>query len=150
MAGAPRWVSTALRYLVAIVLVLLVLQYLLGIYTNVYGVGVNADGKYSENSSGPALDWHYNVGFLLGILGIVLIVLAALSRTGRLVGQAVGLFVWVLVAGVEGMMFVRSNDPLQSLIMAFAFLLAFGTGMGMLLSLFRSPGGWMRPAGPPA
>jgi hypothetical protein len=136
MGPAPRWPSTALRYVVPAVLLLLVAQYLLGLWTNLYAPAAG----FTSNSSSPSLDWHYNLGFILGILGILCIVLAGLSRQLPLVALAVVGFVGILVAGLAGGSFVSStpNPPEESLLMGAMFLLAFVANVGLASAT------WMR------
>ena len=137
MTAPPQWPTHALRFLAPVLLLLLVAQYLLGLWTNLYAPSTG----FTSSSSSPSLDWHYNLGYLLGVLGILAIVFAALSRQAPLIGTAVGFFLSVLLAGVAGMAFVRTdaNPPLYSLEMGLLFLFAFGAAMGLAVRT------WMRP-----
>ncbi|HZY71457.1 MAG TPA: hypothetical protein VFF67_10840 [Thermoplasmata archaeon] len=122
-----KWPFRALRIVLAIFGILLVTQYILGLYTNLYAP---ASG-FTSNSSMPALDWHYNIGYTLGVLAILAVVFAVLTRTGRLIGPTVVMFLGVLIAGFYGGAFVGSapNNPLYSLGMGIAFLAAFATAI---------------------
>ncbi|MCI4335753.1 MAG: hypothetical protein L3K17_00945 [Thermoplasmata archaeon] len=129
MRPPPEWPLTALRYLGPALVILLLAQYFLGLWTNVYAPATG----FTSNSSSPALDWHYNIGFALGILAILTIVIAALSRQLPLIGTSVVLFLAVLVAGIAGSAFVGStpNPPSASFWMGAMFLVAFGASMGL-------------------
>ncbi|MCI4351573.1 MAG: hypothetical protein L3K15_08705 [Thermoplasmata archaeon] len=146
MGPAPRWPTTALRYLAPITMLLLVAQYLLGLWTNLYA----PPAGLTSNSSSPALDWHYNIGFILGIIAILALVLALLSRQLRLAGSASALLVGVLVAGFAGGNFVGTNpnNAVSSFVMGAMFLVAFVAALGL------GYGSWMRaspaPSVPPA
>jgi hypothetical protein len=135
MAEPPRWAVQAVLIVALVMLVLLFAQYLLGMWTN-----LNTTAVFTSNSTSNSLDWHYNVGFILGLVGIVTIVLAGLSRQVRLIGQSVALFVWILLAGIMGSAFVSTqpNPPNDSFLMALFFLLAFGTAIGLLYSAIRA------------
>jgi hypothetical protein len=126
---APRWPLTALRFLAPIILLVLIAQYLLGLWTNLYA----PPAGFTSNSSSPALDWHYNLGFILGIASILSIVLAALTRRLPLVVLSIILFVGVLVAGMAGGSFVSStpNASGDSFLMGAMFLLAFVAALGL-------------------
>jgi hypothetical protein len=121
----PRpWVPGALFYLVGITLVLLVVQYLLGIWTNAY-----APGMFSpSNRSFAPLGFHVIVGYLVGIVAVMMLIVAALSKHPRYIGQSVGVVVGIGLAGLFGMLYVDStpNDPAYSFGMGLMFLIAFG------------------------
>ncbi|MGA7923366.1 MAG: hypothetical protein WCA77_05265 [Thermoplasmata archaeon] len=125
MVGSHRWFLTV-KALAAVLLVLLFVQYLLGLWTNLY-----APSMFTSNSSSPALDWHYNVGFILFFTSILLVILTAFTREIRLIAPAVFLLIAVLVAGLAGGAFVGSspNNPLDSLLMAVMFLVAFAAAL---------------------
>jgi hypothetical protein len=126
---APKWPLTALRFLAPIVLLILIAQYLLGLWTNLYAPAAG----FTSNSSSLALDWHYNLGFILGIVSILSIVLAALTRRLPLVILSVILFVGVFVAGMAGGSYVNStpNPSSDSFLMGAMFLLAFVAALGL-------------------
>jgi hypothetical protein len=129
MGPAPRWPTTALRYLAPIVLLLLVAQYLLGLWTNLYA----PPAGFTSNSSSPSLDWHFNIGFILGLISILSIVLALLARQVPLVVFAILLFVGVFVAGQAGGSFMSTspNPASDSFLMGAMFLLAFVSALGL-------------------
>ena len=128
-------------------MLLLVAQYLLGLWTNPY---VPASG-FTSNSSSPALDWHYNVGFILGILGIVAIALASVSRRLPLAPLAVLLFLSVIVAGPAGGAYVTAtpNPSNDSFLMGAVFLLAVLSAFGLVYQVWKgTPGASSTPAAP--
>lgn len=134
MAEPPRWATRGLMVVAVVTLLILLVQYLSGIWTNLYSTSM-----FTSNSSSPSLDAHYDGGFALGLLGIVAIALAVLTRRARLIGQSAALFLWIVVAGIAGMAFVGNtpNPAIDSFTMAVAFLLAFGTAIGLTFSAYR-------------
>jgi heme A synthase len=145
MSSPPGWATKAVGGIAVIALIVLVIQYLVGMWTNLY-----SPATFTTDSSYPALDAHYNLGFALGIIGIIGIVFAAITRNVRMIAPAVGLFVWIFVAGFAGMAFVSDtpNNPVYSFVMSVAFLLAFVSALALL---FQSMGrfGWRREPVPP-
>ncbi|MCI4332434.1 MAG: hypothetical protein L3K01_01695 [Thermoplasmata archaeon] len=127
--SAPAWPHKALRILVPVTGLLLVAQYLLGLWTNAYAP---ASG-FTSNSSFPSLDWHYNIGFALGILGLLVVIVAAFTRKVPFIGLAIVLFVGIAIAGVEGMRFVNStpNPPVDAVLMGVGFLVAFWASLAL-------------------
>ncbi|HEV2316030.1 MAG TPA: hypothetical protein VGV89_00435 [Thermoplasmata archaeon] len=145
MSTPPSWAGTAVRALAPLSVLLLVGQYLLGLWTNVYAPA----GGFNSNTSFPSLDWHYMIGDTLGILAILLIVFAGLSRQVPAIVLSVVLFIAVLVAGFAGQAFVGStpNPPSASVTMGAMFLVAFVAALGLTFGSWR---GWaMRPSGVP-
>lgn len=114
----------------------LVAQYLLGLWTNLYGP---ASGFTTSTEFGP-LSAHYDVGYLIGVLALLMLLLAFLSRETRLITLAVLLLVAVAVAGIAGMAFVHTqpNPPIDSFVMGTAFLGALAANLVLNL-LVRRP-----------
>ncbi|MCI4349833.1 MAG: hypothetical protein L3J93_06430 [Thermoplasmata archaeon] len=100
-----------------------VIQFVLGMWTNVYGPA----GGFTSNTSFPALDWHYMVGDILGVLAILVVIFSVVARRKEYIGLSVVVLAAVLVAGFAGAVFVGStpNNPTDSIVMALAFLVAF-------------------------
>ncbi len=134
MSSIP-WPARALRILVPLTGVLLVAQYIAGLLTNAYAPSAG----FTSNSAFPALNAHYTLGELLGVLGIVLVVVAVCSRSLREIIPAVVTFIAILVAGVAGMDFVHAqpNPPAATVAMGLAFLVAFATVMAWNFRIMR-------------
>ncbi len=145
MTEGPRWAVRAELALALLLVLLLFVQYVSGIWTNVY-----APAMFTSSSSSSALDAHYDGGFALGLLAIVAIAVAVVSRRARLIGQSVGLLLWIAIAGIAGHEFVSQspNPPVDSVAMAVAFLLAFGTAIGLVYSCWRASTETPPPAAP--
>ena len=141
----PTWSLRALQITSVITTALLVVQYIAGLLTNAYAP---ASG-FTSNSSWWALNIHYTVGMVLGILAIILVIVAALTRRGLYIALAVVTLVGVLAAGFAGMAFVGSspNAPIYSVEMGVAFLVAFITSL-MLAGRTMMSGGMVRTSPP--
>jgi hypothetical protein len=134
----PRRTWLTLVLLVAgIEMLLLVAQYFLGLWTNVY-----APAMFTSNSSFPSLDWHYNLGFILFFVGIVVVVVSGLARDWRLILGSLVVLVAVFSAGMFGADFVSSspNNPLDSFGMGGMFLVALFANAAILMVASRSRG----------
>jgi hypothetical protein len=122
----------SLRYAIVVTLLLLVGQYLLGLWTNAY-----APASFTPSTSYPSLDGHYHVAYAVFFLSLAAVVLAGLTRELRTVAPAAALIVSVVLAGVFGMRYVAStpNSPLDSFAIDVMFLVAFGSAASIAFSL---------------
>ncbi len=137
MADPPAWSIRGLRYLAMAAMALLVIEYLLGIDTAAYG-------GFSSTSLTPALVGHQGVGYLLGAVAALLVVVAVAARQGRFLVLTLVLLAAVLGAGIAGREFLSTFHPIDSFLMGLAFIVAFIDGVA--LSALLRPA---RPAPPP-
>jgi hypothetical protein len=124
------------------VLVLVVLEYGIGMYVNVYATVPRADHGRDLGSAianGPAvLSAHAVIGLLLGLGALGVLARAVMARhPGAIAASAVGLFAQAFAA-VTGASFTSSGDPVDSMGMSVL------TGVGLLcyasnLYLLRRP-----------
>jgi hypothetical protein len=124
------------------VLVLVVVEYGIGMYVNLYVTVPRADHGRSVGSAianGPAtLSIHVVIGLLLGLGALGVLVQAVLARhPGAIAASAVGLFALAL-ASATGASFTSSGQPVDSMGMSVL------TGVGLLcyaatLYLLRPP-----------
>jgi hypothetical protein len=139
-ATQRTWPVRSLKVLLPIVGVLLVVQYIAGLWTNAYAP---ANG-FTSNSAFPSLNLHYLVGDLLGVLTLIAAVISVFTRQLRVIALSVVLVGAVWFAGFAGMAFVSSspNNGIYSVAMGSAFLVAFWAGL-MLMAMTmmqRQPG----------
>ncbi|MCI4341811.1 MAG: hypothetical protein L3K11_05525 [Thermoplasmata archaeon] len=141
--AVPTWPGKALKVLLPVTGLLLVVQYIAGLWTNAYAPA----GGFSSNSSFPALDLHWTLGQVLGVLSIILVVVALFSRRVDFVVPAIVILASVIVAGLAGMAFVSStpNPPSATVEMGVAFLVAFATTVSFGMRLR-----WVPSSTPPA
>jgi hypothetical protein len=112
------------------VLVLLVAEYGIGMYVNLYGTIPRADhghGLGSAITNGPAiLSIHALLGLLLGLGALAVLVQAVIARhPGAIAASALGLFA-LAFASVTGASFTRSGNTADSMAMTVL------TGVGLL------------------
>ncbi|MGA9839845.1 MAG: hypothetical protein WBF81_02350 [Thermoplasmata archaeon] len=126
----------ALRITILVTVLLLVVQYVLGLWTSAY-----APSSFTSNTSLPSLEGHLAVGYALGVVSLLALVFAGLTREVRVIVPAFALLLAVGLAGVFGMMFVRTtpNDPLDSVGMGIMFLVALGAAFNMAYYLRSRP-----------
>jgi hypothetical protein len=123
------WALRALKLLVPITALLLVVQYIAGLGTNVYAPVSGFNG----NSAYGWLDFHYITGDILGVVSILLLIVAVFTARAPLIGNSVGVLASVVIAGIAGMAYVNStpNNPVDSLVMGVFFLAAFGATISL-------------------
>jgi hypothetical protein len=137
--AAPRNWARIVTYISGVTLFLLLLQYLLGLWTNVY-----APAQFSSFDSGanysPALNGHIINGDALFLLSVIALVIAAISKQVRLFIPAVVLVVSIYVAGQFGMAYVNStpNDAIDSFGMGTMFLVALFSAAALIMTSRRS------------
>jgi heme A synthase len=141
MTASPAWTTPALRYLGPTLVLLLVVEALLGGWTNVSG-----PSTFTTSTSLPSLMGHEGLGYLLGVLALVALVAAAMAGRRRNILHAGLVLVGVGAAGVAGRAFLQnsSNPPIDSTVMALMFLVALAGAIGMTVVSWRSA-----PANPP-
>jgi hypothetical protein len=112
------------------VLVLVVAEYLIGMYVNLFVTIPRADHGHSVGSAianGPAiLATHAVIGLLLGLAALGVLVQAIMARhAGAIAASAVGLFA-LAFASAAGAGFTGSGHPADSMAMSVL------TGVGLL------------------
>lgn len=128
-----------LRRLAISMLVLLLLQFIVGMVVNFwvavpdqhpgaqpanYFVGSAQSVWWALSDSGLALASHAGLGAILGILSVVTLVYGVLRRTRLWVTVTVLGWLGVFVAGFNGASFLNYGFDVSSLIMSLAFLVA--------------------------
>ena len=99
----------------------LFIQYLLGMYVNLF-----VTLPEPPNVRYPVIGDHIFLGFILGVLAIVTLVFAALSKRGNIIVTGAIGFLGILAAGLGGIFFLggNSNNNTYSYIMAIFFIVA--------------------------
>jgi hypothetical protein len=112
---------------IALIMVLLFIQFILGIYVNLYVPfpplnRVSHLGPGSFPSNYVVVMFHMMLGFLILIVSFIMLLLSAKIGNGKLMAAAAISFVFVIVAGVSGFLFLFQEKNLYSLIMAVSFI----------------------------
>lgn len=130
--GGQRAQHPVLFALLALDLGLVVLQYVLGMYVNLYvPIAFGTGGMMGMGSmwGAPALVWHMMNGWILFLLTLLIAVLSLVFGSSRLALTSWAAVVSVAVAGTGGMYFMMSGGN-----NLYSFVMAFGA-LGALLSL---------------
>jgi hypothetical protein len=116
-ASKSRWISIS-RYSFITGLVLLSAQFILGIEANIY-----ATPPYGPGNIGV----HYAMGYVLAAVGLIVIIMAGLSRRIGPIAYAIVGFVSIVIAGETGreFAFISQQSGIYSLSMALFWLVAF-------------------------
>lgn len=138
--GSKKRLSTPLRVITAITLVLLAAQFLVGIVVNLYVVVPNSHpGAYPSNyfvgvvqaeiwALGHAPQWllfHVIVGLALFLGSLILLGFAIASRRAAWIVLAIFGLIGIMGAGFNGASFMNyGGEGFSSLLMAVGFLLA--------------------------
>jgi hypothetical protein len=126
-----------------VVLVLLLAEYVLGMYVNLYVTVPAVDHGHSVGSAisnGPViLSAHAVIGLLLGLSALAVLVLSVLARRPSIIAVSVAGLIALAVASLAGSSFTSSGTSADSMAMSVM------TGVGLLcyaanLYLLPSPG----------
>ena len=133
-AGGVGGRHPVLFALLALDLVLVILQYSLGMYVNLYVQILFGTGRGGMMGMGgmwgqPVLVWHMMNGWLVFLVTLLIAVTSLLSKDTKVALTAWGGLLSVAMAGAGGMGFLMSGGA-----NIFSFLMAFGA-LGTLLSL---------------
>ena len=127
-------------------LVLLLIQYGLGMYVNLYVTVPSADqgqGLGKAISDGPAaLSVHAVLGFLLALAAIGLLVQSLMARYWAVLAASAVALVAIIVAAIQGARFVGQGGPdgasMTMAILAGVAMLCYGTALYLLSSPRRA------------
>lgn len=154
--GVPRGGRGIGLALSGLALLLVVVEFLLGMWVNLYDTlppSLRAAFESPYVTQDQALVAHIVVGVLLGVVAVALVAWAALRHRPRLLGVGVGGLLGVLIAAGGGSEFLSTGDPIYSFLMALGFLMAMGAYFRGVHSLTRpprgAPGGWATMGGAP-
>ena len=124
---------------------LVTVEFLLGMWTNLYDrvlPGSMADvfrSPYLSNDRALAL--HVVVGVLLGLVALALPIWGWIRHRPGVVGVGIGGLVGVALGAVAGSQFLETGDPIYSFLMALGFLIAMGAYLRGVHALSRRPWG---------
>jgi len=124
MDGKYRFVYTG----ITVIMVLLFIQFILGMYVNLY---VSFPPLNSITNAGPhgfppnyiVVMLHMMLGFLILMVSFIMLLLSIKIRNSKLVLSSSVSFVFVIIAGISGFLFLFNEANLYSLIMAISFMI---------------------------
>lgn len=125
---APKFIKTS-RYFLMAVLLLLVLQYILGMVANIYALP-----PYGPSNIGA----HYVFGYVVALVGLIVIIFVAFTRNVGAISFSVLGFISIVLAGESGrgFAFLSQHNGVYSLAMALFWLLSFSS---YFISLYLIP-----------
>ncbi len=110
------------------IMALLFIQFILGMYVNLYvsfpplnNVSHLAGNSFPSNYIVVMV--HMMFGFLILIVAFILLLLSVKIRNSKLVLSSAISLVFVMVAGISGLLFLFNEANLYSLIMAVSFII---------------------------
>ncbi len=115
----PKFIKIS-RYLLMAILLLLVIQYILGMVVNIYALP-----PYTPSNLGV----HYVFGYVVALVGLITLVFVAFSgKLGAISFSAIG-FISIVIAGESGrgFAFLSQHAGIYSLSMALSWLLSFSS-----------------------
>ncbi|MGC8562982.1 MAG: hypothetical protein ACP5UZ_06575 [Thermoplasmata archaeon] len=121
------------RYLLITVLLLLTIQYVLGMIANIYALP-----PYDASNIGV----HYVNGYVVTLMGLLTLIFVAFSRRISAISMSTIGFVSIVLAGESGrgFAFLSQHNGLYSLLMALFWLLSFSSYfVALFLVSSRSP-----------
>ena len=127
----PKFIKIS-RYLLMSVLLLLVLQYILGMIANIYALP-----PYEASNIGA----HYVIGYVVALIGLITLIIVAFSRqVGAISFSAIG-FISIVLAGESGrgFAFLSQHNGVYSLAMALFWLLSFSSYFISLFLISKHP-----------
>jgi len=113
---------------ITVIMVLLFIQFILGMYVNLYVSfpplnNVANIGPHSFPSNYIVVMIHMMLGFLILIVSFMILLLSVKIRNSKLVLSSGISFVFVIIAGISGFLFLFNEANLYSLIMAVSFMI---------------------------
>lgn len=143
MAGRRMMRGGFLSMLFAL-LFFMIVQFLLGMYINLYVTipamnGFSMMGFEPLYGGFPVVMAHMFLGILIGLTSIGIMILSVGTGSRRIMLGSAGLFLSVLLAGIDGLFFLfDGQNNLNSYLMSTGFILAML--FSVLLLIYAGPG----------
>jgi uncharacterized membrane protein YozB (DUF420 family) len=125
MTTKPRNPWRSLQRLAVSTLVLLVLEYVAGMWLNIYTGSSTDGGAAPEVKNSPVLIIHVLISIALLVHAIIMLVLASKNKIKNWTIISIISLIAILLAAQQGDQFMRKESELSSFLMALAFLVAF-------------------------
>jgi hypothetical protein len=113
---------------ITVIMVLLFVQFILGMYVNLYVSfpplnSIANVGSHGFPSNYIVVMIHMMFGFLILIVSFIILLLSARIRNSKLILSSGISFAFVIIAGISGFLFLFNEANLYSLIMAVSFMI---------------------------
>ncbi len=111
-----------------VMIALLAIQFTLGIYINLYVnfPPLSSITHFSYTSLGPdfiSIMIHMLLGFFLLIVSFIMLLLSTRMKNKKMILSGILAFVFVIVAGISGILFLFNELSIYSFIMSFSFII---------------------------
>lgn len=142
MMPMKRMMDSGLTAMLVILFLFLVIQFLLGMYINLF-VSIPPRSPlfmmgYGPYDGFPIVMAHMFLGILIGLLSIGILFLSLHSGDVKTLLSAIGLFLSVLLAGIDGLFFLfDGQNNINSYLMSTGFILALFFGVLLLIYIYK-------------
>ena len=112
----------------AVMMVLLFIQFIMGIFINLYVPfpplnSISHIGPSAFPSNYITVMFHMMLGFLILIVSFIMLLLSIKIQNTKLIISAVLSFIFVIIAGVSGFLFLFNEYNIYSFLMATSFII---------------------------
>ncbi len=143
MKSMRRMMADGLSAMVIILFVFLFIQFLLGMYINLF-VSIPVMSPFFMMGYGPYGGFpivmaHMFLGILIGLVSLGILFLSIGTGSLRTLLSAIGLFLSVLLAGIDGLLFLfNGQNNINSFLMSTGFILSLLFAVLLLIYVFKS------------
>ncbi|MCL4335194.1 MAG: hypothetical protein M1402_03765 [Candidatus Thermoplasmatota archaeon] len=143
MMSMRRMMADGLSAMVIILFVFLFIQFLLGMYINLF-VSIPVMSPFFMMGYGPYGGFpivmaHMFLGILIGLVSLGILFLSIGTGSLRTLLSAIGLFLSVLLAGIDGLLFLfNGQNNINSFLMSTGFILSLLFAVLLLIYVFKS------------
>ena len=142
MMPMKKMMTNGLPSMVIMLFLFLFIQFLLGMYINLF-VSIPAASPFFMMGYGPYGGFpivmvHMFLGILIGLISIGILFLSIGSGQKKILASAIGLFLSILIAGIDGLFFLfDGQNNINSYLMATGFILAMLFSFILLLFVYQ-------------
>ncbi len=142
MMPMKKMMTNGLPSMVIMLFLFLFIQFLLGMYINLF-VTIPAVSPFLMMGYGPyggfpVVMVHMFLGILIGLISIGILFLSIGSGQKKILASAIGLFLSILIAGIDGLFFLfDGQNNINSYLMATGFILAMLFSFILLLFVYQ-------------
>lgn len=143
MMSMRRMMADGLSAMVIILFVFLFIQFLLGMYINLF-VSIPVMSPFFMMGYGPYGGFpivmaHMFLGILIGLVSLGILFLSIGTGSLRTLLSAIGLFLSVLLAGIDGLLFLfNGQNNINSFLMSTGFILSLLFAVLLIIYVFKS------------
>lgn len=142
MMPMKKMMATGLPAMLVILFVFLFIQFLLGMYINLFvSIPIMPSFfmmKYGSYGGFPIVMAHMFIGILIGLISLGILFLSVGTGCAKILFTAIGLFLSVLLAGIDGLFFLfDGQNNINSYLMSTGFILAMSFAILLLIYIYQ-------------